>query len=402
MPKVNHETLTWARTTAGFSEEAAVKKLGIKATKSMSALERLAALEAGHVQPSRPLLLKIAQQYRRPLLAFYLSNRPLDGDPVEDFRNVPDRDVSSDALIDALVRDVKARQAMVRELLVEEEEKAPLSFVGSMKLSDGAEAIAGSIRTVLRFDINEFRSSSAPETAFTYIRQCAEAAGLFVLLIGNLGSHHTSIDPDAFRGFALADNVAPFVVINDQDARTAWSFTLFHELAHIWLGSSGISGGRTSNKKIETLCNEVAGSLLLSSNELKLVIFDPDADLTGMARSIWDFASARHLSASMVAYRLSLNGVITNQQWIALASLFASQWRAGRKAEKENRKDGAGPSYYIVRRHRLGRALMSVVTRAVEDGSLTPTKAGQVLGVKPRSVSTLLSSSAANGGDRAA
>src|SRR3546814_16138482 len=65
----------------------------------------------------------------------------------------------------------------------------------------------------------------------------------YVLLIGNLGSHHSAIDIDAFRGFALADPIAPFVVINDRDAKTAWSFTLLHEVAHLWIGATGVSGG---------------------------------------------------------------------------------------------------------------------------------------------------------------
>ena len=49
-----------------------------------------------------------------------------------------------------------------------------------------------------------------------------------------------------------------------------------------------------------------------------------------------------------------------------------------------------GPSYYVVRRHRLGRALMHTVSRALSEGTLSPTRASQILGVKPRSVSPLL------------
>ena len=103
----------------------------------MSATEKLAAYEKGVLSPSRPLLLKMSQQYRRPLVAFYMKDRPAQGTRPEDFRNIPDRDPSSDLLISVLVRNVRARQSAVRELLIDEE-LAPLEFVASKSIKDGA------------------------------------------------------------------------------------------------------------------------------------------------------------------------------------------------------------------------------------------------------------------------
>lgn len=72
MPDLNPEILLWARETAGLSLQEAASKLGIDDARGVPGAERLAALEAGERQPSRPLLLKMAKQYRRPLLTFYL------------------------------------------------------------------------------------------------------------------------------------------------------------------------------------------------------------------------------------------------------------------------------------------------------------------------------------------
>jgi feruloyl esterase len=148
------------------------------------------------------------------------------------------------------LRDVRARQAMVRDVLLDDDAHRELQFVGSSSMDDGTAAILASIRQTLKLDVAEYRAQTSAETAFALLRAKAEAAGIFVLLIGNLGSHHSSIDVEAFRGFALADKVAPFVVINDQDATTAWSFTLLHELAHLWLGKTGVSG-RSADLQIE-------------------------------------------------------------------------------------------------------------------------------------------------------
>jgi hypothetical protein len=64
--------------------------------------------------------------------------------------------------------------------------------------------------------LETYRAARDHDEAFGILRDHTEAAGVFVLLLGNLGSHHTNIDLETFRGFALADQEAPFLVINDQ------------------------------------------------------------------------------------------------------------------------------------------------------------------------------------------
>lgn len=41
----------------------------------------------------------------------------------------------------------------------------------------------------------------------------------------------------------LSDDFAPFVVVNPKDSAAARCFTLLHEVAHLWVGEPGISGG---------------------------------------------------------------------------------------------------------------------------------------------------------------
>ncbi|GJH04571.1 ImmA/IrrE family metallo-endopeptidase [Paraburkholderia terrae] len=91
--------------------------------------------------------------------------------------------------------------------------------------------------------------------------------GGFVVIIGNLGTHHTALSRDIFRGFGLAEKVAPFIVFNGQNAKVAWSFTLLNELAHIWFGRTGLIGA-DFERKIEQFCNNVAREMLLSEAEM--------------------------------------------------------------------------------------------------------------------------------------
>lgn len=397
MPNVNPEILRWARETACLTPERAVEKLGIREARGVSANDRLAALEAGDEVPTRPMLVKMAKQYRRPLLTFYMSAPPLKGDRGQDFRTLPEGySPAADVLLDALIRDVRARQSMVRAVIEDDDEAEPLPFIGSVEMSDGVPAVLASIQETLGVDLADFRAQKSAVDAFALLRTNAEAAGVFVLLIGNLGSYHTTIDLETFRGFALADDIAPFVVINDQDSKLAWSFTLIHELAHLWLGQTGVSGAR-AEETIEKFCNDVASELLLPVAELALLRVSDKTDFETIQDRISDFASGRNLSRSMVAYKLYRRRTIDQETWQRLSMVFRKQWLQGRTDRRERaRALEGGPNYYVVRRHRVGMALIDLVRRMMTGGALTTSKAGKVLGVKPRYVQALIEAGAPN------
>ncbi|MDB5470606.1 MAG: hypothetical protein JWR84_2166 [Caulobacter sp.] len=342
---------------------------------------------------SRPLLLKMAQAYRRPLVAFYLAKPPPRADRGEDFRTLPD-DQRAEAAgeVDALVRDIRARQGVVRALL-EDEDAARVSWVASRSMDEGVPAVRDALARSIGFELGEFRRQRTTELAFDYLRKKAEGAGAFILLIGNLGSHHSAINVEAFRGFALADDIAPFVVINDQDAKSAWSFTVLHELAHIILGVTGISGG-SMEARMERFCNDVASSMLLPPGELRLFA-DLGANLDAVREQITAFANGRHISRALVAYRLRLSGILSDREWREVSAAFRDEYLRDREERRQRERAApGGPSYYVVRRHKLGPALLQLVRRTLDDGALTPTKAGKVLGVRARSVEPLVAGGA--------
>src|SRR3546814_121835 len=104
--------------------------------------------------------------------------------------------------------------------------------------------------------------------------------------------------------FALADPIAPFVVINDRDAKTAWSFTLLHEVAHLWIGATGVSGGHFEGST-EQFCNDVASSFLLPPRELAQLAVTRSTSQGDANQLITAFATERLISRSLVAYRRS-------------------------------------------------------------------------------------------------
>ena len=94
----NPAVFTWARESAGLSVADAAAALKTRP-------ERLEAIERGEVAPSRSVLLRMSNSYRRSLLAFYLPAPPRKANRGKDFRTVAaDRSVDAEAEIDALVK----------------------------------------------------------------------------------------------------------------------------------------------------------------------------------------------------------------------------------------------------------------------------------------------------------
>jgi Zn-dependent peptidase ImmA (M78 family) len=387
---LNPDIMVWARTTAGLSPEEASRAIGLKDANGLTGAERLAALEGGEAEPSHALLLKMAKEYRRPLLAFYLPKPPQTADRGQDFRTVPGAAPPLfDPDLDALIRDIRARQSIVKSLQEDLEAEA-VPFVGAANMRMPVKQLAGRVAESMDFVLKEYRSRKSVDRAFSYLRSRMEDSGVFVLLLGNLGSHHTNIPVDTCRGFAIADPIAPFVVVNDHDAKSAQAFTALHELVHLWLGTTGISGASDA-AAIERYCNEVAGEILLPAGELAGLSRIAGGALSEVKSAITAFAEGRHVSRAMVAYKAFRIGLLSEQIWSRLTAEFKREWmdNKAKQAAKEKQQKG-GPSYYVVSRYKLGPALLGLVGNSLRGGVITYTKAGQVLGVKPRNVDPLL------------
>ena len=98
------------------------------------------------------------------------------------------------------------------------------------------------------------------------------------------------LDPQEFRGFVLADALAPLVFINGADSKAAQMFTLAHELAHLWLGQTALSDAamvETSNHAIETWCNRVAAELLVPQTEFRAALQRDEALDLALQRWTW-------------------------------------------------------------------------------------------------------------------
>lgn len=208
--------------------------------------------------------------------------------------------------------------------------------------------------------------------------QAIEDLKIMVVQDSNLGHHSKPLNVEEFRGFAIADKVAPLIFINTADSSNAQLFTLIHELAHILKGESGVSDNSVSAiNPIEKYCNAVAGEFLVPRTEFeKQWRIHKDIELEVVFKL---FSKLFHVSRHVIARRaLTLNYINNNQ--------YESYIQSMREDYLSNKKKNAGrggPDYYVVKNSKLSSQLSHAVISESLSGKMLYRDAGNILGIKP-------------------
>jgi Zn-dependent peptidase ImmA (M78 family) len=228
---------------------------------------------SGEAQPTLKQLEVFARLTHTAFGYFFLPQPPALALPVPDFRTLRDEalvEPSSD-LLDTLYL-CQQRQDWYRDHARMHGLPA-LPFVGSASVQDAPEAAARRLREMLGLSSEARRQLPTWTDALRQLIAKAEDAGVMVMVSSVVGSNsHRKLDVGEFRGFALADSLAPLIFLNGADSKAAQMFTLAHELAHVWLGATGVSdtqAGQVPEQQTERWCNQVAAELLMPLEELR-------------------------------------------------------------------------------------------------------------------------------------
>ena len=230
---------------------------------------------SGDAQPTLKQLEDFARLTHTPFGYFFLPRPPELALPIPDFRTLRDEvlaEPSSD-LLDTLYLCLQ-RQEWYRDHARLHGLPA-LAFVGSVNVQAAPGTAAQHLRETLGLSAETRRQLPSWTEALRQLIAKAEEAGVMVMVSSVVGSNsHRKLDVGEFRGFALADSLAPLVFLNGADSKAAQMFTLAHELAHVWLGATGVSdtqAGQLPEQRTERWCNQVAAELLMPLDELRAV-----------------------------------------------------------------------------------------------------------------------------------
>lgn len=315
----------------------------------------------------------LAKALNIPFGYLFLSTPPQDALPIPDLRTLPGttRTAPSADLRETVLLALQRQSWYIEHL--RDQGHGPLTFVGRFGVEAPPEKVAADMHEELAIDLNQMHPSK--DSFLTHLVQAAERIGILVMRSGIAGNNtHRPLDVSDFRGFAISDPLAPLVFINSADAPSARVFTLVHELAHIWLGNSGVSSATPgSAHRAEVFCNAVAGEFLVPRERfLSVWQSDTDPELQSKVHRVSDRFHVSRLVVMRRALDLGLIGRdLYQQDYLTELQVFRERPGAG------------GGSFYRNAVAKNSRNFSRAVVAETLSGRMLLRDAGHLLGISP-------------------
>ncbi len=196
------------------------------------------------------------------------------------------------------------------------------------------------------------------------------------MISGVVGSNsHRPLNPREFRGFALVDPLASLIFINGKDTKAAQIFTLAHELAHLWLGKSGISDSQSADlpdEPVERWCNAVAAELLVPLGTIRGAYRPSEPLDEAMERLARQFK----VSTLVILRRLHDLGAIDRKD------LWDNYHEELHRLKAMPQKPGGGGNFYNTLGARVSKRFANALIADTLEGQTQFTDAFRMLGIR--------------------
>ena len=247
---INPEMMRWAREYAGFIGQYQ-KDLPEEVMADME------SWESGEKVPTWDRLYEVSKIFNVPT-AFFFMKSPLDSEflpDLIDFRQ-DDNSIRNHYSPD-LISDIRRFQNM-REIYIclsrNLHEEIP-----SFHIPDLEHDEASFIRH-FRKTLGKLRKTCPDQNPNCFLNHCKETLNQE---LGLLVFETENVDVGQMRGLCILHGKAPLILLNGKPDACDRILTLFHELAHLFLGQSAICGEGIAGKE-EVFCNSVAEGFLAS------------------------------------------------------------------------------------------------------------------------------------------
>ncbi|WGE42524.1 ImmA/IrrE family metallo-endopeptidase [Actinobacillus equuli] len=217
---------------------------------------------------SKTTATELANRANIPFGYLFLQTPPeIEKPSIPDLRQTVGAEPLSQDFFDVL-KDIEHKQSWFKDFLIEQGND-PLAFVSKYPFHShlSVQVVVNDILNTLGIqDIMQRIASISKNDYFKFLINEFERIGILIFKNGVVrNSTKRKLNVNEFRGFALVDRIVPVIFINGSDSVAAQIFTLLHEVAHIWIGQSGVSSWN-QEQAVETFCNKVAAEFLMPSN----------------------------------------------------------------------------------------------------------------------------------------
>ena len=350
--------------------EWAIKRAGVSAESIHKKAEQWVS---GKARPTFKQAVDIAKTLQIPFGYLWLKEPPKEQEIIPDLRTIGNGGLAQIPLeLKTVVNDVKQKQEWFKEY-AKTNGILKCEAIGRFKGSDDTQEIADDVTA--RLEIQDLVGSGCDkDRMLKNLIEKIEKLGILVMRNSILrGNTKKKLNLDTFRGFAIFDEFAPLIFINTNDRKAGQIFTLMHEVAHLWIGQSGISDlDIRENNKIELACNEIAAKILMPKTKIQ--------------KAFREFDDDRWLEC--IADRFSVSTLAVLNRLRSLSLLAPRRYQELYNAELERlsripktRPSGAPPPEVMVR-VRNGYLFTFVVTSSVLSGDETYTNGASLLGFK--------------------
>ena len=256
--------------------EWAIKRAGVSAESIHKKAEQWVS---GKARPTFKQAVDIAKTLQIPFGYLWLKEPPKEQEIIPDLRTIGNGGLAQMPLeLKTVVNDVKQKQEWFKEY-AKTNGILKCEAIGRFKGSDDTQEIADDVTA--RLEIQDLVGSGCDkDRMLKNLIEKIEKLGILVMRNSILrGNTKKKLNLDTFRGFAIFDEFAPLIFINTNDSKAGQIFTLMHEVAHLWIGQSGISDSDIrENNKIELACNEIAAKILMPKTKIQKAFREFDDD----------------------------------------------------------------------------------------------------------------------------
>ncbi|HJB26186.1 MAG TPA: ImmA/IrrE family metallo-endopeptidase [Firmicutes bacterium] len=334
---INKDTLAYICREKGVTGDFIANKTKISATNLA-----LWLAPSDSALPTIKQAKKLASCLHIPFAGLYMNSTdiPLKKIPnVRNMRTMLGTSISDDSALNVAMIDV----LLERDFLLNANDELRLTtktFLPVVPEGNDPRIWANAIREQFSISLEQQYKCSSARQFYLYLREKIESEGVFIHCF-------TDVPIDTARGFAIYYEDLPIIGINDEDRPPAKSFSIIHELVHLFKRESSLCNDMNNSvatKEEEVFCNAVAGELLVPQDAISIVLSNNNCSAPYSKEDLKRIADRFSVSREVIIRRLLDLNKISKIEYDTYVDMFRKEIDYEREKQRTDRKNGINNS----------------------------------------------------------